>query len=87
MKTMLLAATVLAAAVTTPALAQTRSQDQWRGPFTFERDYSGSAYGMTTPRRPMTRSYDVYDQRGQYLGTDPDPSVRDQLRRDPTQGD
>jgi hypothetical protein len=85
MKTMLLAATVLAAAVTTPALAQTR--DQWRGPFTYERDYSGSAYGMTSPRRPMNRSYNVYGPRGEYLGTDPDPTVRDQLRRDPTQGD
>jgi hypothetical protein len=84
MKTMLLAATVLAAAVTTPALAQTRSQDQWRGPFMFERDNSGYAYSQ---RRPMNRSYNVYDERGHYIGTDPDPSVRDQLRRDPTQGD
>jgi len=84
MKAMLLAATMLAAAVTTPALAQTRSQDQWRGPFTFERDYSGYTYSQ---RRSMNRSYNMYNPRGYHRGTDPDPTVRDQLRRDPTQGD
>jgi hypothetical protein len=30
--------------------------------------------------------YSVYDIRGRYLGSDPDPRVRDQLRRDPSQG-
>ncbi len=85
MKTMLLAATVFAAAVTTPALAQTR--DQWRGPFAYEQDYSGYAYsnGANTPRRSMNRN--LYGPRGDYRGTDPDPTVRDQLTRDPTQGD
>jgi hypothetical protein len=30
--------------------------------------------------------YSVYDIRGEYVGSDPDPRVRDQLARDPTQG-
>ena len=37
--------------------------------------------------RASPYSYSVYDVRGKYLGSDPDPSVRNQLRRDPTQGD
>ena len=30
--------------------------------------------------------YSVYSVRGSYIGSDPDPRVRDQLRRDPSQG-
>jgi hypothetical protein len=30
--------------------------------------------------------YSVYDIRGQYVGSDPDPRVRNQLARDPSQG-
>jgi hypothetical protein len=32
------------------------------------------------------RSYDVYDTRGHYVGSDPDPTVRSQLSHDPGQG-
>ena len=32
------------------------------------------------------RSYDVYDIRGHYIGSDPDPTVRSQLSHDPGQG-
>ena len=38
-------------------------------------------YGQRSPY-----PYSVYDDRGRYIGSDPDPRVRDQLRRDPTQG-
>ena len=38
-------------------------------------------------RRPNHGSNDVYDVRGRYVGTDPDATVRDQLSRDPSQGD
>jgi hypothetical protein len=38
-------------------------------------------YGRLSPY-----PYSVYDIRGRYIGTDPDPRVRDQLRRDPGQG-
>ena len=30
--------------------------------------------------------YSVYSVRGRYIGSDPDPRVRDQMRRDPSQG-
>jgi len=38
-------------------------------------------YGRLSPY-----PYSVYDVRGRYVGSDPDPRVRDQLRRDPSQG-
>ena len=38
-------------------------------------------YGRLSPY-----PYSVYDIRGQYIGSDPDPHVRNQLARDPTQG-
>ena len=38
-------------------------------------------YGYRSPN-----PYSVYNDRGRYIGADPDPRVRDQLRRDPTQG-
>ena len=31
-------------------------------------------------------NWDVYDDRGHYVGTDPDPFIRDQLARDPCPG-
>jgi hypothetical protein len=36
--------------------------------------------------RPSPYPYSVYDTRGQYVGSDPDPRVRSQLGHDPTQG-
>jgi hypothetical protein len=42
-----------------------------------------SAYGSYRSPYP----YSVYGVRGQYIGSDPDPRVRNQLARDPTQGD
>ena len=38
-------------------------------------------YGRLSPY-----PFSVYDTRGQYIGSDPDPAVRSQLARDPTQG-
>jgi hypothetical protein len=38
-------------------------------------------YGYRSPY-----PYSVYDVRGQYVGADPDPRVRSQLARDPSQG-
>jgi hypothetical protein len=37
--------------------------------------------------RSITPRNDVYEQRGNYVGSDPDPRIRDQMRRDPSQGD
>ena len=44
-----------------------------------------AAYDLYGYRSPYP--YSVYGARGQYLGSDPDPRVRSQLARDPTQGD
>jgi hypothetical protein len=44
-----------------------------------------SVYDLYGYRAPYP--YSVYDVRGQYVGSDPDPRVRSQLARDPTQGD
>src|SRR5262245_28266992 len=38
-------------------------------------------YGRRSPY-----PYSVYDVRGRYIGSDPDPTVRSQLARDPGQG-
>jgi len=38
-------------------------------------------YGRASPY-----PYSVYNVRGRYIGSDPDPRVRDQLQRDPGQG-
>jgi hypothetical protein len=38
-------------------------------------------YGRLSPY-----PYSVYSVRGRYIGSDPDPLVRDQLARDPSQG-
>jgi len=38
-------------------------------------------YGTLSPY-----PFSVYDIRGRYVGSDPDPRIRDQLRRDPSQG-
>ena len=84
MKTMLLGATILATvatAVATPALAQTRS-DPWR-------DWTGYRQGYSAYASPYNQRLRVYPYgpRRYYRGVDPDPAVRDQIRRDPTQGD
>ena len=86
MKT-LLTTVALAAVIATPALAQTaRTQNQWTNPSAFGAE---SSYGISTVRRPAAavQRGNVYDTRNQYVGSDPDPSVRDQLSRDPSQSD
>ena len=85
-KSIILAATVLSAAVATPTLAQTFN-DQGRGSLMLERSYrSYNAYGSYGAPAWRQRG-NVFDQSGRYIGSDPDPAVRDQLRRDPSQGD
>jgi hypothetical protein len=88
--TMSLAAGV-AAIVASPALAQNAKHRQVRDPYAASNPYGAFAaapYGSYRPVRPSARgSYSVYDIRGHRIGSDPDATVRDQLARDPTQGD
>jgi hypothetical protein len=50
-------------------------------PYAAYRSYGANgSYGSPYP-------YSVYGVRGEYIGSDPDPRVRNQLARDPSQGD
>jgi hypothetical protein len=44
--------------------------------------YAGAYYG-----RSANPAFDVYNTRGRYIGSDPDPRVRSELARDPAYGD
>jgi opacity protein-like surface antigen len=78
MKT-LITAVAVTAALATPSFAQARTQHK--------PDLSGyGSYGTYGPQT-MHRSRGVHNERGNYVGRDPDPTVRNQLRHDPTQGD
>jgi len=82
MLTRLITAVAVTAALATPSFAQSRIQAPPRKP-----DLSGyGSFGTIGPRTFHRSPYSVYNQRGDYIGADPDPRVRDQLRRDPSQG-
>jgi len=81
----LVALAALATLIASPACAQT----PWQG---YRSSYGAYAQApsqvfarpyVVTPRRPFA----VYSTPNNYVGYDPDPSVRDQLARDPSQGD
>jgi hypothetical protein len=79
----------LAAVLATPALAQTRhNQQRPYDPSAYARDENGnpSNYQSRAVRPSPSSHNDVYDVRGRYVGSDPDPVVRGQLRQDPNQG-
>ena len=42
-----------------------------------------NSYGPYGVRRSVNRAFDVYDDRGEYVGSDPDPQVRSMLAHDP----
>jgi hypothetical protein len=53
-------------------------------------DSAASARAMVRSnqvRHSSNPAFDVYDTRGRYLGSDPDPFIRSQLARDPAKGD
>jgi hypothetical protein len=78
----LLSTVALSVALATPALSATTVRHH-------ARTYDSRAYNSFAAAQPNTRSiirrHDVYSSHG-YVGSDPDPRVRDQLRHDPTQG-
>ena len=81
---MLLATVALATLLASPALSQTSSQYRAYGLYRAPppATYNSYAFG----RRPLIQGWTVYDISGRYVGRDPDPHVRSQLARDPTQG-
>jgi opacity protein-like surface antigen len=78
---MVLAGAVLAAALASPALAQTAN------PYTVPsaRYAANGPHGYTYPpdnhAHSTNPSNDVYDIRGRYIGSDPDPFIRDYMAR------
>jgi hypothetical protein len=98
MKT-LITAVAVTAALATPSFAQTRHQVPPRKPNIGSYGSFGTigrppgldigsygSFGTIGPRTAHRSPYSVYSIRGNYIGADPDPRIRDQLRRDPTQG-
>jgi hypothetical protein len=89
MKT-LIATLAVTAALATPTFAQTRNQVRPYDESVYGRDlnaYGSAGTYRSRDGRMIDRRSNVYDQRGNYVGSDPDPTIRDQLRRDPAQSD
>jgi hypothetical protein len=91
---MLFTTVALTVALATPALSQTADRTEQLAQ-NQQRTYDYNAYAQeremrVIPRPGPSRSAnprnDVYGQHGEYVGSDPDPRIRDQLRQDPTQG-
>jgi Ni/Co efflux regulator RcnB len=82
----LLTTVALVAVVATPALAQTRDRtNPHRTRTTTTQPYA--APEQDQQRRSANRTNDVYDIHGNYVGSDPDPTIRSQMANDPTQAD
>ena len=77
----LLTTVALVALVATPVLAQTKDRAPQR-----ERAEAPQTYTthVQQQRSSANRANDVYDIRGQRVGSDPDPTVRSQLANEPT---
>jgi hypothetical protein len=88
-KAILAAATLVAVAASSPALAKTTHKTKHHVSHNEVRpvDAYAAAYPNVRTRRAKHETNDVYDVRGHYIGSDPDATIRDQLARDPTQGD
>jgi Ni/Co efflux regulator RcnB len=80
----LLTTVALMAVVATPVLAQTRDRAPHRARPTVTQP---SATQDQQQRRSANPTNDVYDIHGQYVGSDPDPTIRSQLASDPSQAD
>ena len=79
----LLTTVALVAVVATPALAQTRDRAPHRA-----RTHVTQTYTTPDQQRHSTNpANDVYNINGQYIGSDPDPTIRAQMANDPSQTD
>jgi hypothetical protein len=73
----LLAAAALATILATPAFAQMAPR-----PYAPQNNFSQTDRNYVRQRHSVNPNYDVYEQ-GQYQGSDPDPNIRSQIRREP----
>jgi Ni/Co efflux regulator RcnB len=89
---MLFSTLAVAVVVATPALSQTSQGNQrTNDSYSYQREENSRTRANENNRvreqRSTNAQNDVYSLRGLYVGTDPDPVIRDQLGRDPSQGD
>jgi hypothetical protein len=94
MKMLLATVAVAATVVASPAFAQTTNgwQSNGRNPYAaYSAPYADTfAYSngyRNNRRHSSSSSFDVYDTSGRYVGSDPDPTIRDMLARDPSYSD
>jgi hypothetical protein len=80
----LFAAAALAVVISSPAFAQYGGQSVDQLPQTYRYGQPSTTQGphRTVQRHSANPANDVYDTEGYYVGSDPDPLVRDELRRD-----
>jgi hypothetical protein len=83
-KTMTGIAIALATLLASPAFAQTGRADQWDryNAYAQQNEAYGSQRATDGARHSPHRSWDVYNTNGRYVGSDPDPNVRDMIARD-----
>jgi hypothetical protein len=75
----------LTATVVSPAFAQTKNRQSATPPAdqAFAQSRASALQDQRNPRlRAVRRLNAVYDTRGEYVGSDPDPFIRSQLLRD-----
>ena len=80
----LLTTVALVALVPTPVLAQTNDRTQQRTRVEAQQTRTTQ---VPQQRRSANSANDVYDIRGQLVGSDPDPTIRAQLANDPSPAD
>ena len=87
---MLLASIALASVVTVPALADSVNKSQNQAMNARASMQPANAMAQSAPLRRAhspNPGWDVYDSQGAYLGSDPDPRIRSELRRNPPNAD
>jgi hypothetical protein len=72
----------LVALIATPVLAQTKDRAPQRARVEAPQTHTTQAQQQ---RHSANRANDVYDVRGQYVGSDPDATIRAQMANDPNQ--
>jgi hypothetical protein len=79
---MILASAVLATAIASPAVAQTaRHFDTYPSVQYTPNGHHEYIYPPDNHAHSANPAHDVYDDRGRYIGSDPDPFIRDSLAR------
>ena len=82
-KTMMGIAFTIVTALASPAFAQSGPINQWNAYDAYAQSGFGGRSMTTNSNRHSPRaSWDVYDTYSHYVGSDPDPNVRDMIARD-----